>query len=80
MDALFTLMFGNDHLEYEYDSKKCCIISDDDQPKFEYVHKTWELLYPLMIKETSGQTNVTPLSRKRKNEKKKKNCRTSNVK
>ena len=50
MNQLFELIFGKDHLTYEYDQNKTCVVADDDIPKLDYEHSLWEEIYRTMIR------------------------------
>lgn len=41
VNHLYTMMFGKDHYEYEYNEKKVCVIAQDSQPNFKYDREQW---------------------------------------
>ena len=49
MDQLMTMMFGADFLEYVYDKKRNCTVSDDHCPAFGYNREEWGSNYVHMI-------------------------------
>ena len=54
MNHLFTLMFGDDFFEYEYNEKKVCVVADDSKPTFKYSKEEWNEEYPNMISERTS--------------------------
>lgn len=56
----------NDFLSYEYNEKKCCVVSKSDQPKFEYDDTTWENIIKQKMAEYKWLESETPRVRKAK--------------
>lgn len=54
VDHLNTMMFGNDHREYDYNEEKASVEAQDCQPHFKYDREQWnEELYRHSAKATS---------------------------
>ena len=66
MDELFSAFMCKDFLSYEYNEKKCCVVSKCDHPRFEYDDTTWENIIKQKMTEHKWLENETPRARKAK--------------
>ena len=66
MDDVFSTFMCKDFLSYEYNEKKCCVVSKSDQPKFEYDDTTWENIIKHKMAEYKWLESETPRARKAK--------------
>ena len=66
MDEVFSTFMCKDFLSYEYNEKKCCVVSKSDQPKFEYDDTTWENIIKHKMAEYKWLESETPRARKAK--------------
>lgn len=67
VNHLYTMMFGKDHYEYEYNEKKVCVIAQDSQPNFKYDRERWNDEYEDIVSEEATNNHIEgDTSKKRK--------------
>ncbi|XP_044170154.1 uncharacterized protein LOC122954217 isoform X3 [Acropora millepora] len=67
VNHLYTMMFGKDHYEYEYNEKKVCVVAQDSQPNYKYDREQWNDEYEDIFSEEATNDHVEgDTSKKRK--------------
>lgn len=58
VNHLYTMMFGKDHYEYEYNEKKVCVVAQDSQPNYKYDREQWNDEYEDIFSEEATNDRV----------------------